>query len=205
MIALDLQRLLAVVRYRRPCDLDAVLGVLRGSGLTLLEVTAETPGALEAVGRAADAGTPIGAGTILDADHATAFLRAGASFIVSPGLVPEVVEAAVRAGVPAVPGALSPTEIVAAVAAGASAVKLFPASLGGPAYLRDLRGPFPDVPFVPTGGIAVEVVRTWLDAGAACVGLGSALLGREPPRDVADLDALGDRARRAVELAGALA
>ena len=121
----------------------------------------------------------------------------------SPGTDPDVVRTAVDLGVPAVPGALSPTEITAALAAGATAVKLFPAGLGGPAYLRALRGPFPDVPFVPTGGIELEDVRGWLDAGAACVGLGSALVSAAPARTEREFGELTDRARRAVELTGA--
>jgi 2-dehydro-3-deoxyphosphogluconate aldolase/(4S)-4-hydroxy-2-oxoglutarate aldolase len=104
--------------------------------------------------------------------------------------------------VPAIPGVLSPTEITAAVAAGADVVKLFPASLGGPGYLAALRGPFPDVRFVPTGGIRVPDVPTWLEAGAVCVGLGGSLVGGSPPRTRADLDTITAYARRAVELAG---
>jgi 2-dehydro-3-deoxyphosphogluconate aldolase/(4S)-4-hydroxy-2-oxoglutarate aldolase len=202
VITFDEHRLLAVVRYREACDLDAILDGLRTAGVTLLEVTADTPGGLHAVARAAGAGTPIGAGTIRTAEEAKAFANAGAAFLVSPAILPDVVDAADASGVPLVPGALTPTEIAAASATGAWAVKLFPARLGGPGYLRDLRGPFPDVRLVPTGGIPVEDVPAWLDAGAACVGLGSALLGSAPPRTPAEFDALIERASRAVELAG---
>jgi len=80
-------------------------------------------------------------------------------------------------------------------------MKLFPASLGGPGYLAPLRGPFPNVRFVPTGGIAISDVPAWLEAGAVCVGLGSSLLGGSPPRTRADLDRITSEARRAVELA----
>jgi 2-dehydro-3-deoxyphosphogluconate aldolase/(4S)-4-hydroxy-2-oxoglutarate aldolase len=90
---------------------------------------------------------------------------------------------------------------MAAVAAGADVVKLFPAGLGGPGYLAALRGPFPDVRFVPTGGIRVSDVPTWLEGGAVCVGLGSSLVGGSPPRTRADLDRITADARRAVELA----
>jgi 2-dehydro-3-deoxyphosphogluconate aldolase / (4S)-4-hydroxy-2-oxoglutarate aldolase len=91
---------------------------------------------------------------------------------------------------------------MAAVAAGANVVKLFPASLGGPGYLAALRGPFPDVRFVPTGGIAVSDVPAWLEAGAVCVGLGSSLVGGAAPRTRADHDRITAEARRAVELVG---
>jgi 2-dehydro-3-deoxyphosphogluconate aldolase/(4S)-4-hydroxy-2-oxoglutarate aldolase len=166
-----------------------------------VEVTADTPGAIDAVRRAARAGAPVGAGTIGSAMEVHAFGEAGAAFLVSPGVTPEVVRVAVELGVPAVPGALSPTEIATAQRAGATAVKLFPASLGGPGYLRVLRGPFSDVRFIPTGGIELADVRPWLDAGATCVGFGSALVGATPPATPDDLRALTERARRVVRLA----
>jgi 2-dehydro-3-deoxyphosphogluconate aldolase/(4S)-4-hydroxy-2-oxoglutarate aldolase len=96
---------------------------------------------------------------------------------------------------------LSPTELVRATALGVPAVKIFPAQpIGGPEYIRALRGPFPDVGLVPTGGIAVEEVDAYLRAGASAVGLGGALVGETPPRSVAELEALRQRAARAVEL-----
>jgi 2-dehydro-3-deoxyphosphogluconate aldolase / (4S)-4-hydroxy-2-oxoglutarate aldolase len=197
----DDQRILAVVRFRARTDLEAVFGAIRAGGIGLVEVTADTPGALEAVRASAGAGTRIGAGTIRSVEEARAFAEAGAAFLVSPGTLPNVLRTAGELGVPAVPGALSPTEIAAAVDAGAAAVKLFPATLGGPDYLRTLCGPFPEVAFVPTGGIEIEDVRSWLEAGATTVGLGSSLVGGTPPRSDPDLRALTDRARRAVELA----
>jgi len=195
-------RILAVVRFREPADLGAVLEALRAGGVELLEVTADTPGALETVRRSAEAGRPIGAGTIRSAAQARAFGEAGAAFLVSPGTNAEIVRTAMELGIPAIPGALSPTEIASALDAGATAVKLFPASLGGPAYLRVLRGgPFPDVDFVPTGGVGIEELTAWLEAGAACVGLGAALVGASPPsRSAGELERLTARARRAVEL-----
>ena len=99
-----------------------------------MEVTADTPGAIDAVRRAARGGAPVGAGTIGSATDVHAFGEAGAAFLVSPGVTPEVVRVAVELGIPAVPGALSPTEIATAQRAGATAVKLFPASLGGPSF-----------------------------------------------------------------------
>jgi 2-dehydro-3-deoxyphosphogluconate aldolase / (4S)-4-hydroxy-2-oxoglutarate aldolase len=195
-------RVLAIVRYREPCDLGAVVDALRAGGIRSIEVTADTPGALDEVGRARREGAPIGAGTIRTVEQARAFADAGADFLVSPGLVPEIVRDGLERGVSTIPGVLSPTEILAAIAAGANVVKLFPASLGGPGYLASLRGPFPDVRFVPTGGIAIADVPTWLEAGAVCVGLGSSLVGGAAPRARADLDRITAEARRAVELAG---
>jgi 2-dehydro-3-deoxyphosphogluconate aldolase/(4S)-4-hydroxy-2-oxoglutarate aldolase len=194
-------RVLAIVRFREPCDLGAVVDALRAGGIRSIEVTADTPGALEAVATAREAGAPIGAGTIRTVEEARAFAGAGARFLVSPGLVPEIVREGLERGVPTIPGVLSPTEIMAAVAAGANVVKLFPASLGGPRHLAALRGPFPDVRFVPTGGISISDVPTWLEAGAVCVGLGSSLVGGSAPRTRADLDRITAEARRAIELA----
>jgi 2-dehydro-3-deoxyphosphogluconate aldolase/(4S)-4-hydroxy-2-oxoglutarate aldolase len=197
----DAQEILAVVRFRAGADLEAVFGAIHAGGIGLVEVTADTPGALEAVRASAAAGMPVGVGTIRSVAEAHAFTEAGAAFLVSPGVHPDVIRMAVELGVPAVPGALSPTEIAAAVEAGASAVKLFPATLGGPDYLRALRGPFGDVAFVPTGGIGIEDVRSWLDAGAATVGIGSALVGTTPPRSERDLQDLTERVERALEVA----
>ena len=195
-------RVLAILRYREPCDLGAVVDALRAAGIRSIEVTADTPGALDEVGRARREDAPIGAGTIRTVEEARAFADAGAGFLVSPGLDPEIVREGLERGVPTMSGVLSPTEIMAAVAAGANVVKLFPASLGGPGYLAALRGPFPEVRFVPTGGIAVSDVPTWLAAGAVCVGLGSSVVGGAAPRTRADLDRITSEARRAVELAG---
>ena len=201
MFPSDDDRVLAIVRYREPCDLGAVVDALRAGGIRSIEVTADTPGALDEVVRTNGEGAPIGAGTIRAVEEARKFADAGARFLVSPGLVPEIVRVGLERGVPTIPGVLSPTEIMAAVAAGANVVKLFPASLGGPGYLASLRGPFPEVRFVPTGGISVSDVPTWLEAGAVYVGLGSSLVGGAAPQTRVDLDRITGQARRAVELA----
>ncbi|MYS75623.1 aldolase, partial [Streptomyces sp. SID5926] len=126
--------------------------------------------------------------------------EAGARWIVTPALT-ESVAASVRVGLPVLAGALTPTEAVAARRAGADAVKLFPASIGGPAYLKALRDPFPDLPLVPVGGVDPTSAEQYLAHGAVAVGVGSPLVG-----DAAhggDLDALRERARRFVELCAA--
>jgi 2-dehydro-3-deoxyphosphogluconate aldolase/(4S)-4-hydroxy-2-oxoglutarate aldolase len=142
-------------------------------------------------------------GTVLEADHVDRSVDAGATFVVSPGIVPEVIERARTLGVDVVPGVFTPTEVIRARAMGVTAVKLFPASVGGPGYVRALRGPFADVPLVPTGGIAIGDVGAYLAAGATCVGLGGALVGEEPPSDDEELDAIAERAAAAVTAAGA--
>ena len=195
-------RVLAILRYREPCDLGAVVDALRAGGIRSIEVTADTPGALDEVRRARREDAPIGAGTIRTLEESRAFADAGAGFLVCPGLSLEIVREGLERGVPTIPGVLSPTEVMAAVAAGANTMKLFPASLGGPNYLAALRGPFPDLRLVPTGGIAISDVPAWLEAGAVCVGLGSSLVGGGVPRTRADLHRITAEARRAVELAG---
>jgi 2-dehydro-3-deoxyphosphogluconate aldolase / (4S)-4-hydroxy-2-oxoglutarate aldolase len=193
---------LAIVRFHEPADLDGTLGSLIAGGIRLLEVTLDTPGALDAIERAAGSDTTIGAGTVLTSDEVHACADRGARFVVSPGLRHEVVEAALDRSIVPLPGVLTPTEILSARSLGLDAVKVFPASLGGPSYLRTLRGPFPTTTFVPTGGIELDEVSLYLDAGAACVGLGSSLVGSRPPRSPADLEALTSRARQAVAVAG---
>ena len=176
--------------------------VLAGSGIGLVEVTLDTPGALEEIERAAARGITVGAGTVVRAEQVRACAEAGARFVVSPGCLPDVMGEAHAFGLAAIPGALSTTEILTAMALNAQAVKLFPASIGGPAYLRTLRGPFPATRFVPTGGVELEDVPVYLEAGAACVGLGTSLVGRTPPASPDELRAIEERARRAVALAG---
>jgi 2-dehydro-3-deoxyphosphogluconate aldolase/(4S)-4-hydroxy-2-oxoglutarate aldolase len=190
---------LAIIRYRSPADLGGVIDAVLGGGVPLVEITLDTPSALDAIRTAATAGATIGAGTVTTIDQVKACADAGARFVVSPALVPTVVEAALAAGVEPIPGILSPSELVAALAAGASAVKVFPAGpVGGPAYVRALRGPFPDVPVLPTGGIAHGDVAAFLDAGATCVGLGATLVGHEPPGP-SELEAIRARAASVME------
>jgi 2-dehydro-3-deoxyphosphogluconate aldolase/(4S)-4-hydroxy-2-oxoglutarate aldolase len=154
------------------------------------------PNAIDAIGGLAKrfAGTMlIGAGTVTDAETARRTMDAGAEFIVTPCLVPEVIEAANRAQVAVLPGALTPSEIFEAFRRGGDLVKIFPAqSVGGAAYLRALRGPFPGIPLVPTGGVTLENVAEMFKAGAAAVGVGTELISKEAlaRRDYAAIGAL---------------
>ena len=191
-------RLLGIVRYRAAGDIDGALGALVRGGIRLVEVTLDTPGALAAVERGRRSGWAIGVGTVVEPDQVDRCVDAGAAFVVSPGMLPDVIERAIELRVDIVPGAFTPTEVMQAHAMGARAVKVFPASLGGPGYLRALRGPLPDVSLVPTGGIAIDDVSGYLAAGAACVGLGGALAGESPPATETELEAIGERAAAAV-------
>jgi 2-dehydro-3-deoxyphosphogluconate aldolase/(4S)-4-hydroxy-2-oxoglutarate aldolase len=200
--ALDRGHILAIVRFHEPAELDPILAALTDGGIELLEVTLDTPGALDAVRRASEAGTFIGAGTVLTSDEVRRAADAGARFVVSPAVIPEVITTALALGLTPVPGAFSPTEVQLARSLGAGMIKLFPASTGGPAHLRALRGPFGGVRFVPTGGIGIADIGAYLAAGAACVGMGTTLTGTEPPTSGVDLDRVRDRAAAAVSVAG---
>ena len=191
-------RLLGIVRFRDDGDVDGALGALVRGGIGLVEVTLDTPGALDAVERGRRSGWSIGVGTVLEPDHVNRSVDAGAAFVVSPDVVPGVIERALELGVDIVPGAFTSTEVMRAHSMGVSAVKLFPASLGGPSYVRALLGPFADVALVPTGGIGIQEVSAYLNAGAACVGLGGALAGERPPANDTELDAITERAAAAV-------
>jgi 2-dehydro-3-deoxyphosphogluconate aldolase / (4S)-4-hydroxy-2-oxoglutarate aldolase len=191
-------RLLGIVRYRGAGDVDGALGALVRGGIPLVEVTLNTPGALDAVERGRRSGWSIGVGTVLEPDQVNRCVDAGAAFVVSPGIVPGVMERSPELGVDVVPGAFTPTEVMRAHAMGVSAVKLFPASLGGPGYVRALLGPLAGVPLVPTGGIAIQEVSAYLAAGAASVGLGGALAGERPPGNDVELGAITERAAAAM-------
>jgi 2-dehydro-3-deoxyphosphogluconate aldolase/(4S)-4-hydroxy-2-oxoglutarate aldolase len=118
----------------------------------------------------------VGAGTVTTPRQVGEAVEAGAQYLVSPGTSVAVAEEMRSSGTPFAIGALTPSEVMAAGDLGANLVKLFPGSLGGPPYLRALRGPFPDVPFMPTGGVSIDNARSWLDAGAVCLGAGSDLV-----------------------------
>ncbi len=186
-------RLLAIVRGRcRRAALACAL-TLATDGNALVEVSLTTDDALWVIHEARDRlgpGRPLGAGTATTAADVANAVGAGASFIVTPALT-EAVDEAVRRDIPVAAGAFTPTEVAGAVTAGAGVVKLFPASLGGVAYLRALREPFPGVAFVPTGGVSLADAPQFLAAGAVGVGMGSPLVG--DAADGGDLTALQER------------
>jgi 2-dehydro-3-deoxyphosphogluconate aldolase/(4S)-4-hydroxy-2-oxoglutarate aldolase len=187
----------AILRGRRAEHLDAVLDTLIEAGVVSLEVTLNTPGALACLRRASDHlpdGVRLGAGTVRRVSDVDEAVAAGATFLVSPHTDPLIAERARQAEVDFLPGAFTATEVVTACSLGARAVKLFPARLGGPRYLRDLREPLDDVAFVPTGGVSAESVGEWFAAGASAVGVGGPLLG--DVLETGDLRALRERADR---------
>jgi 2-dehydro-3-deoxyphosphogluconate aldolase/(4S)-4-hydroxy-2-oxoglutarate aldolase len=195
--------LIAIVRFHAGGDVTATIDALARGGVGAIEVTIDTPGALAAVSEAASAGRTVGVGTVLTSEQVRASADAGARFVVSPALVPEVIEAALALGLEPLPGIFTATELVEALAAGSRAVKLFPANAGGPSYVRALRGPFPSVPIVPTGGVRVDEIGAYLAAGAAAVALGGELVGRSAPASDADLARIQAQAAVAVAAASA--
>ena len=185
----------------------AVVDALVEAGLTVAEITMTVPGAIEAIASVAKHfgdKVLVGAGTVTDADTARRAADAGAEFIVTPCLVPEVIDAGRRAEVAVLPGALTPTEVLEAFRLGGDMVKVFPAqNMGGASYLRALRGPFPEIPLVPTGGVTLDNVREMFDAGAAAVGVGSEMISKDAlaRRDYAAIGVLATRFLAAVRQA----
>jgi len=169
-----------VVAIGRRLEPGTVIGIgeaLARGGIGAFEITLDSDDSLAVLERLA----LVGAGTVLDEEAARAAIRAGARFLVMPHLDEALVRVAVEDGVPVFPGAFTPTEIVAAWRAGATAVKLFPASVAGVGFVREFRGPFRDIPLLPTGGVSLETAPAFIAAGAVAVGLGSWLVaGGEP-------------------------
>ena len=192
------ERVVAIIRSTSAEEAVEVGRSLLGSGIRVLEVALTTPGGVDAIRRlAGEVGSDqlLGAGTVLDEAMAAAAVDAGATFLVSPGLVPAVMRAGSRRGVPTLPGAGSTTEIMAAMEAGAEMIKLFPASALGPGFVQAIRPVLPAAALVPTGGVSAASASEWLDAGAVAVGVGGALTRGNP-------EAIAGRAR---ELLAAIA
>jgi len=190
-------RLVAIIRLRHEAPLARVAEALVAGGVRALEFTLTSPGAVPAItacrARFRD-DVIVGAGTVLDAEEARRCLDAGAQFLVSPGFDPAVVAMARACGALALPGALTPTEIVTAWWAGADVVKVFPARAFGPRYIADLLAPLPHVRLMPTGGVDETNVAAYLRAGAVGVAVGGRLVA-EDAVGRADWDALTERAR----------
>lgn len=197
-------RLLAIVRFHKGGDILGTLDALERGGVDLFEITIDTPGALAAVERAAASAKTVGVGTVVSGEQVRACVAAGARFVVSPGLIREVIEVARSLELESLPGVFTATELLEATALGARVMKVFPASYGGPGYIRALRGPFPTASLVPTGGVRVDEIQGYLEAGATAVALGSELVGRSAPRSEADRDWIAAQAARAVAAAGRL-
>lgn len=171
-------RVFAVIRAPSADGAIAAVDALVRGGVTGIEITYSTPEVarvLRALRERHGEAILLGAGTLRTPEQAREAAAAGAEFLVCPGLDDELVTAMLATGAVTMAGALTPTEVMRADALGAHVVKIFPAGLGGPAYVRALRGPFPDIPFMPTGGVSPANLQDWLDAGAIAVGAGGEL------------------------------
>ncbi|MGK9220609.1 MULTISPECIES: bifunctional 4-hydroxy-2-oxoglutarate aldolase/2-dehydro-3-deoxy-phosphogluconate aldolase [unclassified Microbacterium] len=173
-------RLIVVMRASAAEEYDRVLDVLLGAGVRSVELTLTTPGTIERLpalreryGDVAD----LGVGTVVDREQLRRAAEAGADYIVTPITSSALLAEAARVRVPFVPGGLTPTELESSWSAGASAVKIFPAGQVGAGYVKDLRGPFPDMQVVPSGGVDRDSAAAWLRAGAVAVSVGGPLLG----------------------------
>lgn len=178
----------AIGRGLAPERLDVLADALLRGGIRAFEITLTSADAIASIGRLVagfrERGLLVGAGTVVDIAGAEAALYAGAGFIVSAYTDPAIVAWAVERGIPVFPGAMTPTEINAAWIAGATAVKLFPASTVGPTFVRELRGPFREIPLMPTGGLTIASLGAFVAAGAVAVGLGGGLIGDGEPEGV---------------------
>ena len=176
------KKAIAVIRMTDVARLTRVIAAIRAGGVECVEITMSVPGAMDVikdVSRSIGDKALIGAGTVLDAETARQAIEAGAEFIVGPVLDLGVIEIAHQYEKVVIPGAFSPGEIVAAWQAGADIVKVFPATVLGPGYLKDLGGPLPQIRLCPTGGVTVENAGEWIKAGACCVGIGTDLLDKK--------------------------
>ena len=184
--AIEATKVVGIVR-RVPLEsaYDIAQALVEG-GLRVLEFTAETPGITEIIQRVRK-GLPdsvaVGVGTVLDGETARIMFLAGADFVVTPTLNPSTIEVCLRYGKPIIPGAMTPTEILAAYEHGADIVKLFPAGALGTEYLRSIRGPLPHIPLMATGGISQANAKDYLKAGAMALGVGGSLIPHQAVKD----------------------
>ncbi|MCK9356211.1 MAG: bifunctional 4-hydroxy-2-oxoglutarate aldolase/2-dehydro-3-deoxy-phosphogluconate aldolase [Dehalococcoidia bacterium] len=202
----DLQKILdvgiiAIVRVATTQEAIDVCGAVARGGVKAIEVTMTVPGAIQAIQefkKTASKDLLLGAGTVLDPETARTVILAGADFIVSPNLNLDVIKMAHRYDKVVVPGCFTPTEILAAWDAGADIVKVFPAGVVGPQYLKDIKGPFPQIRLTPTGGVTLENTAEFIRAGAACVSVATALVDKQALAEK-KFDVISEKARQFIE------
>lgn len=172
----------AVIRAPSRQVLGDIADALLAGGVTSIEVTMTTPDAIagiEMLSQRLGQRAVVGVGTVLDPQTARNAITAGAQFVVSPIFDPKIIQATHERDTVSIPGAFTPTEIYAAYKAGADVVKVFPSTSLGPTYFRDIRAPLPQLKLTPTGGVDLENAGEWIKAGAVCIGVGSALVGKQ--------------------------
>lgn len=187
---------IAILRATSPIELVHVAEAMAVGGIEAIEVSMTTPDAIDVLMRAkqsAFGGVAFGAGTVLDVATARRVLDAGADFVLSPAYDPAVIATCLERGVPVIPGCLTPTEMVSASAAGASMIKVFPASIGGPHLIKDILSPLPHLQLIAVGGVDHRNAADYIRAGASAVGVGSSLFHESP--DGFDYRAISQAAR----------
>ncbi|MFB5662320.1 bifunctional 4-hydroxy-2-oxoglutarate aldolase/2-dehydro-3-deoxy-phosphogluconate aldolase [Alteribacillus sp. HJP-4] len=192
----------AIIRGAKAENIEEVAEALLNGGVRTLEITMETPNVLAAIEKLRTVYKDdliVGAGTVLDPETARSAIMAGSQFIFSPTVNTETIKMTKRYGVTSIPGALTPTEILTAYENGADVIKVFPANLFGPKYLKDVHGPLPYIPLMPTGGITTENVHDYVKAGAVAVGIGSALVNSKNEWNKEEKNALELRAAAFVQ------
>ncbi|MFH0992460.1 MAG: bifunctional 4-hydroxy-2-oxoglutarate aldolase/2-dehydro-3-deoxy-phosphogluconate aldolase [bacterium] len=191
----------AVIRMKDAQKLKKVIEAVSAGGIKSIEITMTVPGAVEIIreiSKSISTDVLIGAGTVVDKDTAKAVIDAGAAFVVGPILNLEVLQYCHDRDIAVMPGCFSPTEIFTAWKAGADIVKVFPATVLGPRYFREVRAPFPELRLMPTGGVSIDNVGDWIAAGAVAVGVGSDLLDKKAI-DEERYEVLTERASRMVK------
>jgi len=188
----------AIMRAKSSDQLLEAADALLAGGVAAIEVTMTTPGALDIIRSAREKyGSDVlfGVGSVLDPETARAAILAGAEFVVSPTLNLKTIEMCRRYSVPVIPGAYTPTEILTAWEAGADAVKVFPASAGGPAYIKAVKAPLPQIRVAAVGGVNLDTAQDFIRSGTDILGVGSALVNQKL-LDAQDFDTISERARR---------
>ncbi|MBA3712084.1 MAG: bifunctional 2-keto-4-hydroxyglutarate aldolase/2-keto-3-deoxy-6-phosphogluconate aldolase [Pyrinomonadaceae bacterium] len=192
-----------VIRAQTSDEAMRAIDAIMAGGVSVLEVTMTVPGAvrvIEDVAKRYGADVLIGAGTVLDAETARTVILAGAQFVISPSTNLDMIACCHRYGVPVMPGALTPTEVVAAWEAGADAVKVFPAgALGGASYIKALKAPLPQIELVPTGGVSLKTAADFIKAGAMALGVGADLVDTKALAE-GNAQLITERARQFVEI-----
>src|SRR5690606_1527045 len=194
-------RIVAIIRGAEPKHVMAIVAALREGGVTNVEVTLNSPNALAVIREVSEVMGDrmlVGAGTVLDAAEARSAIEAGAKFIISPTVDEDTIRYTKESGIVSIPGALTPTEILKAYRLGADIVKVFPASMGS-AYIKDIRGPLPHIPLMPTGGIQLDNIQEYQKAGGVAFGIGTALVNSKKPLTDEYLLTIKDNARKFIQ------
>jgi len=195
--------LVPVVRASSADEAMQAIEAIKAGGVNVLEITMTVPGAVRVIEKVADkygSDVLVGAGTVLDPETARACLLAGAQFIVSPALNLATIELCHRYSAPVAPGVLTPTEVITAWSAGVDFVKVFPCgSVGGASYVKNLKGPFPQVKIIPTGGVSLTTAADFIKAGASALGVGTDLVDVKAIRE-GNAHIVTERARQFVEI-----